>query len=104
MCDCDGLLVDSEPIALRVNVAAFAEFGHSVTEDVIIHEFLGKSNDAILEIATGWMGPEQASIWNPRFRRLYYDTLAEQVEAVDGIREALDQISIPTCVASSGTQ
>jgi HAD superfamily hydrolase (TIGR01509 family) len=102
--DCDGVLVDSEPIALRVNVSSFAEFGHAVTEEVIIHEFLGKSNDAILEIAAGWIGPEQARIWNAKFRKLYYDTLAEQVEAVDGIHEALDQIDIPMCVASSGTK
>ncbi|HZM77771.1 MAG TPA: HAD family hydrolase [Candidatus Limnocylindrales bacterium] len=102
--DCDGVLVDSERIALRVNVACFAEFGHTVTEDVIIHEFLGKSNDAVLEVAAGWIGPERALAWNQRFRRLYYDTLAEQVEAVDGIREVLDQIDIPMCVASSGTK
>ena len=102
--DCDGVLVDSEPIALRVNVKSFAEFGHTVTEELIIHEFLGKSNDAILEIAGAWIGPERALEWNTEFRKLYYDTLAEQVEAVDGIFEALEGIDIPMCVASSGTQ
>ena len=101
--DCDGVLVDSEPIALRGNVESFAEFGHTVTEELIVHEFLGKSNDAILEIASGWIGPQQALAWNTKFRKLYYDTLAEQVEPVDGIVEALDQIDIPMCVASSGT-
>ena len=102
--DCDGVLVDSEPIALRVNLTSFAEFGHTVTEELIIEQFLGKSNDAVLEIATRWIGPERALAWNQRFRRLYYDTLAEQVEAVDGILEALDRIDIPMCVASSGTK
>lgn len=102
--DCDGVLVDSEPIALRVNVESFAEYGHTVTEELIIHEFLGKSNDAILEIASTWIGAERALEWNTKFRRLYYDTLAEQVEAVDGIVEALDRIDIPMCVASSGTK
>jgi len=102
--DCDGVLVDSEPIALRVNVESFAEFGHTVTEELIIHEFLGKSNDAILEIAGTWIGPERALEWNTKFRKLYYDTLAERVEAVDGVIEALDRIDIPMCVASSGTK
>lgn len=102
--DCDGVLVDSEPIALRVNVQCFAEFGHTVTEELIVQEFLGKSNTAVLEIASSWIGPERALAWNQRFRQLYYDTLAAQVEPVDGIVEALDGIDLPMCVASSGTK
>jgi HAD superfamily hydrolase (TIGR01509 family) len=102
--DCDGVLVDSEPIALRVNAVCFAEFGHAVTEEVIIHEFLGKSNAAVVEIASRWIGPERARAWNERFRQLYYDALAEEVEPVDGIVEALDRIDLPMCVASSGTK
>jgi HAD superfamily hydrolase (TIGR01509 family) len=102
--DCDGVLVDSEPIALRVNVESFAEFGHVVTEDTIIAEFLGRSNEAVLEIAARWIGPQRALEWNARFRQLSYDALAEQVEAVDGIVQALDRIDLPVCVASSGTK
>lgn len=101
--DCDGVLVDSERIAVRLNVECFAEFGCTVSEQDIVHHFLGRSASSIMGQAAQWVGADRVGAWNDRFRELYYRALAQQVEPVDGIVQALDQISIPVCVASSGT-
>lgn len=101
--DCDGVLVDSERIAIRTNIEALAQHGFTATEAVVIENFVGKSTPSILAIATDWLGPQRAPLWMDDFRALYYRVLAEEVVAVDGIAEALDQISLPVCVASSGT-
>jgi beta-phosphoglucomutase-like phosphatase (HAD superfamily) len=41
--DCDGVLVDSEPIAVRVYVALGAELGWPLTETEVIENFIGRS-------------------------------------------------------------
>ena len=99
--DCDGVLVDSERIAVRLNIEMLAEFGHHATETDIVDHFVGKSLPTIQEKIAEWLGrpvPEWPDLWMPRM------TAAHDAEltAVDGIAEALDRIDLPVCVASSG--
>ncbi|GIH09343.1 haloacid dehalogenase [Rhizocola hellebori] len=102
--DCDGVLVDSERIAIRTNIAALAEYGHTATEAEIIEQFVGKNIESIQRIVSEWVGDEHVAAWTLRCRELYYGELETSVEPVDGILEALAAISIASCVASSGTQ
>jgi HAD superfamily hydrolase (TIGR01509 family) len=101
--DCDGVLVDSERIAIRTNIEALAQYGYAATEAQIVEAFVGKSTPSILAVASEWIGADRAPMWMDEFRALYYQTLENEVETVDGIVEALDQITLPTAVASSGT-
>jgi beta-phosphoglucomutase-like phosphatase (HAD superfamily) len=41
--DCDGVLVDSEHIAVRIYVALGAELGWALTEAEVIEKFIGRS-------------------------------------------------------------
>ncbi|NUT19135.1 MAG: HAD family hydrolase [Hamadaea sp.] len=99
--DCDGVLVDSERIAVRLNIEMLAEYGYQATEADIVDHFVGKSLPTIQEKIAEWLGrpvPEWPDLWMPRM------TAAHDAEltAVDGIAEALDRIDLPVCVASSG--
>ncbi|MCP2322504.1 HAD superfamily hydrolase (TIGR01509 family) [Hamadaea flava] len=99
--DCDGVLVDSERIAIRLNIELLAEYGHHATEADIVDHFVGKSLPSIQELIAEWLGrpvPEWPDLWMTRM------TAAHDAEltAVDGIAEALDRIDLPVCVASSG--
>ncbi|WP_412538955.1 HAD family hydrolase [Longispora sp. K20-0274] len=100
--DCDGILVDSEPLALRANSVSLAEYGWPLTDDEILERFLGRSHAAIQAEVAGRLGVARAAEWAARFHALHHADL-EEVLAVDGIVAALDEISAPTCVASSGT-
>jgi HAD superfamily hydrolase (TIGR01509 family) len=101
--DCDGVLVDTERIAVRIDVAVLAELGWKMSEAEVIERFMGKSDDAMtreIEAHTGRKLPES---WEAPFRHLYREAFAAELQLVPGILEALDAITLPTCVASSGT-
>lgn len=101
--DCDGVLVDSERIALRVQVALGAELGWPLTEDEVIDRFLGRSSESVGEQIAERLGPDTAALWGERFSELHREAVDAGLTAVDGLPEALDAISLPTCVASSGS-
>ncbi|MEV6972567.1 HAD family hydrolase [Kitasatospora sp. NPDC093806] len=101
--DCDGVLVDSERIAARVQVALGAEFGWPLTEAEVIERFIGRSQASIQEQIADRLGAETADRWWAEFVRHHTEAVDTGLTAVDGLPEALDAITLPTCVASSGS-
>jgi HAD superfamily hydrolase (TIGR01509 family) len=99
--DCDGVLIDSEPLAVEIELEMFDELGWALGRDEVIERFMGRSAaDQRAEIEA-WLGgplPEGWSArWDARFRR----KLAAELRPIPGIVDALDQITLRTCVASS---
>ncbi|MCG6496713.1 HAD family phosphatase [Kitasatospora sp. A2-31] len=101
--DCDGVLVDSERIAARVQVALGAELGWPLTEAEVVERFIGRSHAAIGEQVAERLGPETAAVWSKRFEELHAEAVDAGLTPVDGLPEALAAITLPTCVASSGS-
>ncbi|MFD0279967.1 HAD family hydrolase [Kitasatospora sp. NPDC127111] len=101
--DCDGVLVDSERIALRVQVALGAELGWPLTEEEVVARFIGRSQASIGAQIAERLGAETAAVWWERFERLHRVEVDTRLEAVEGLPEALAAIDLPTCVASSGS-
>jgi beta-phosphoglucomutase-like phosphatase (HAD superfamily) len=101
--DCDGVLVDSERIAVRVSVSIGAELGWPLTEADVIERFMGRSSSSIGEQIAARLGPELAATWGERFELRHREAVDTGLIVVDGIVEALDGITRPTCVASSGS-
>ncbi|MER5864865.1 HAD family hydrolase [Kitasatospora sp. NPDC002040] len=101
--DCDGVLVDSERIAARVQVRLGAEFGWPLTEEEVVDRFIGCSGPSIREQITERLGAPAAARWWERFEELHRVEVDAGLTAVDGLPEALAAITLPTCVASSGS-
>ena len=101
--DCDGVLVDSERLAVRVDVQVLAELGWALSEAEVIDRFMGRSDAFMTAEIEAYLGRPLISGWDARFQQLYRDVFAAELKPVDGIVEALDQITLSTCVASSGT-
>ncbi len=101
--DCDGVLVDSERIAVKVDVRVFARLGLTVTEDDVIARFVGRSDDDIRAELEAELGRPLAAEWVEEFAPLYREAYAAELQPVDGVVEALDGIAATTCVASSGS-
>ena len=101
--DCDGVLIDSERIAVRVDAEILGELGWQLTEAEIIERFMGRSDAYMqgeIEAAIGRpLGPEWSAEVRPRYRR----AMEAELAAVDGVVDALDRIPTPKCVASSST-
>ncbi|MFE2869064.1 HAD family hydrolase [Embleya sp. NPDC059259] len=103
--DCDGVLVDSEPIAIRVHVALGAEHGWPLTPADVIERFVGRSSVSIAEQIAERVGADTATEWTRGFERLHRIEVDRALSPVDGIEYAVDtlaELGLPTCVASSG--
>jgi len=101
--DCDGVLVDTERLAVRVDVQVLTQLGWVMTEAEVVERFVGLSDATIREAIEAHTGRRLADNWEQEFRHLYRSSFAESLTAVDGVVEALDGITLRTCVASSGS-
>jgi HAD superfamily hydrolase (TIGR01509 family) len=96
------VLVDSERIATRIDVEVLAELGWRITQDEVIERFVGRTDAAMREEVEEYVGRSLTDDWKG-FAHRYTDAFAAELQPVDGIVEALDEIDSRTCVASSGT-
>lgn len=101
--DCDGVLVDSERIGVRVDVAVLAKLGWVMTEAEVVERFMGRTDEDMASQIEAHLGRALPANWGEPFQRLYREAFEAGLQPVPGILEALDTIDTPTCVASSGT-
>ena len=100
--DCDGVLVDSEPIAVRVGAHLITELGWSVTEAEVVDRFVGRSDRYMvgeIEANVGRSLPD----WQTRYEAALHAAFRSELAPVAGIVAAIDELALPTCVASSGS-
>lgn len=100
ICDCDGVLVDSEPLAARAMLALLNATGTAATEAMFAECIGMKQADILAHLAARTGQSIDASVpdrlW-PETRDLFGRELA----AVDGARATLAAVAAPRCVASS---
>jgi HAD superfamily hydrolase (TIGR01509 family) len=101
--DCDGVLVDSERLAIKVDVKVLGRLGWEITEAEVIDRFVGVSDAHFKQAIEARIGRKLPDDWEDEVQPLYRAAFAQQLTAVDGVVDALDQITIQNCVASSGT-
>lgn len=101
--DCDGVLVDSEPLAVRLNVELGAELGWPLTEQEVMETFIGRSRTDNHAVIAARVGEEAADRWYAQFDERHGLAISDELVAVPGIADALRRIRTPACVASSGT-
>ena len=104
--DCDGVLVDSERLIVKLEAQIFRERGWPLTEDDIIREFVGLSDSAMRERLSELVGEQLADDWDAEYTDRYRRALADGIEAVPGVATAIDAVEragLATCVASSGS-
>lgn len=90
--DCDGVLVDSEPLSMRVDVEILAENGIVMSEEEAHRRFVGKTFASMLDDMQREFGmhfPSDASdIKDLRLLELY----ERELKPVAGVHEALDKL------------
>ena len=101
--DCDGVLIDSERLAVRVDVEMLRGVGWPLTEAEVIERFVGRSDRDTRTAIEAHLGRPLPGDWDEQINRLYREAFAAELVPVAGVLDALDRISLPTCVASSGT-
>jgi HAD superfamily hydrolase (TIGR01509 family) len=100
--DCDGVVVDSERVSHEVFGGFIRSLGVHLSEEEMHERFLGRRLVeclAVVEEVTGRPVPPGAL---DRYKAERDRVLREQVVPIEGIREVLEELSIPYCIASSG--
>jgi HAD superfamily hydrolase (TIGR01509 family) len=100
--DCDGVLVDTEPIANRVLAGLLTEAGLPTTTEDSMRDYKGRAMKSVLVLASERYGAPLPSDIADRYYAEVEAVFARELQPVPGVVEALDRITLPSCVASSG--
>lgn len=102
--DCDGVLVDSERLANEVFGRLLEEVcGLQFTLEDMFDTFVGHSRLQCLQKIEALIGEPPPDELDRRYQQDINQALAQSVAAIDGIEAVLEQLSLPCCVASSGS-
>jgi HAD superfamily hydrolase (TIGR01509 family) len=99
--DCDGVLVDSERVAVRTEAEILSGLEWPLTESDIVERFVGRSASYMHQEIERHLG--RSIDWDAEFESRYQEVFDRELVAVPGVIEALGEITMPMCVASSGS-
>ena len=99
--DCDGVLVDSEAIAIKVEESLLTEAGFAISANEIANGFVGLSYATMAaQLEEQFERPLPEDLMENVMRETL-DRFPEELEPIDGIGSVLAASSLPRCVASS---
>ncbi len=100
--DCDGTLVDSEPVTNRLISTMMAERGISMTPEECLREFAGKNIMYITAFMEEHIGPFDHESFEEEYRSRCLTLFDDELEAVPGVIDILRQVRVKKCIASNG--
>ncbi|NVK34215.1 MAG: HAD family phosphatase [Rhodobacteraceae bacterium] len=103
--DCDGVLVDTETIANQVLAKVMTDLGVPMDGHTSQRTFMGRTLEAVQEIAEDMSGKTLPADWPDMIRKLDLEAFEAGVSAIDGVTDVvafLKDQNIPYCVGSSG--
>ncbi|MBN9244806.1 MAG: HAD family hydrolase [Mesorhizobium sp.] len=99
--DCDGVLVDSEIIAARVEAELITAAGFEISAEEIASSYAGLTfKDILLSIEERAGIPFQIALID-RAEDLVDQRLKRDVRAIEGVHEAVASIAVPRCICSN---
>jgi len=99
--DCDGVLVDSEPISIGVLVDHIARAGGDVSTALAYETFLGRSMATIRQVLREIHAVDFSEDDMEAIRQDMRQRFAAELTPIPGISDVLGQLNRPFCVASS---
>ena len=100
--DCDGVLVDSEPISNQVLSELLTEIGLPTTFEKSLELFLGKSWQDSLKTIESLLGKKPPENLFDEYMKRMFKLFETDLEPIKGISQVLNNLNFPKCVASSG--
>jgi len=99
--DCDGVLVDSEPLSCLIDSEVLTECGVPYTAEDVARDFTGvsiKDQIARIEAERGIRLPDD---FTQRLNRTLFKRFETDLKPIEGVRNAILSLPFPRCVASS---
>lgn len=100
--DCDGTLVDSEPVTMRLIVTMMKERGLTLSFEDALQEFAGKNLMLINDYMEQHIGPFDHDAFEEEYRYRCLDVFDKELEIVEGVDVLIHKLKIPYCIASNG--
>ena len=101
--DCDGVLVDSEIMALETLMELMASLGRTLTLDEAVREFAGGSLTDTVATAERLLGRPIPQATGATYGQRLLERLRRDLKPVAGVRDAILALPYRRCVASSST-
>lgn len=102
--DCDGVLVDTEAISVKVLIELARPLGLSLDYEYAVNVFTGMSLVKCFDFIQERVDVPLPDDIEPQFRKRTFELFNKELKAIDGIHEVVSSLEIPFCVASSGPQ
>lgn len=99
--DCDGVLIDSEILAARVDCEFLNELGSEITPPELAHRFAGFTTERIFELIGEELGRAVPDGLIERAERETDRRLGLEVEPIAGVHAMLDALDGPRCICSN---
>jgi HAD superfamily hydrolase (TIGR01509 family) len=99
--DCDGVLVDSELIACRVDAECLTETGFPTTAEFIQAQFVGVSSATMFERIERDHGRKLPADFPALLQRRLAAAFDDELKAIAGVADILPALGMRKCVASS---
>ena len=103
--DCDGVLVDTEPVANRVLAEMVSAEGLPTTAAESMRRYMGRSMPAVITTIEAELGRELGPAFADEYYRRIFAAFDRELTEVPGAAAAVDAVEragMAVCVASSG--
>lgn len=101
--DCDGVLIDSEPIANRVLAERLEAIGISLPLAEVMRRFVGRTRAGCLELANELSGRELPPGFAEDWDAALFAAFDRELKPIDGVVDLLRGLALPFCVASNSS-
>lgn len=102
--DCDGVLVDSEPIGNQVLVDMANSLGADIDLDYAMKHFKGSFYADCEQKISKLTSVPIPKTFEADYRKKSFEAFKQGIRPIEGVKSVLDNLSIPFCVASSGPE
>jgi HAD superfamily hydrolase (TIGR01509 family) len=102
--DCDGVLVDSEPIGNKVMVELANALGADIDLGYAYQHFKGNSLYKCMQHIRNIIEKELPADFESEYRRISFQRFKKEIQPVEGVVDLVQSLNVPFCVASSGPE
>lgn len=102
--DCDGVLVDSEPIGNQVLVDMANSLGANIDLDYAMKHFKGSFYADCEQKISKLTSVPIPQTFEADYRKKSFEAFKIGIQPIDGVKNVLDNLTVPFCVASSGPE
>jgi HAD superfamily hydrolase (TIGR01509 family) len=100
--DCDGTLVDSEPLTMQLLAKMMLDIGVQEDYEKLLENFAGKSMKAITDLIKSHIGPFDTTAFEEEYRQRCVSLFQKELQAIPGVVDLIHSIPVAKCIASNG--